>query len=69
MKVWQFFLTIAGIVGVTYVAPFLLAMGLYTYGVGYPWNLAIMFLGMTAFVLLLLVLCQREERRNREKAS
>ena len=63
MKLWQFFLTVAGVVGITYVAPGLLAYTLNAYGVPYPWNLVVMLLAMVAFVALLIWLCIREERR------
>ena len=69
MKIWQFFLTLGGAVGITYVTPALLALYLARNGVVYPWNAAITLMTMTAFVALLVFLCIREERLAKEKAG
>lgn len=67
MKVWQFFLTLGSAVGVTYVAPVVIAYALLKLEIEYPWNVAAVLLSMLAFVLFLMALCLREERKNREK--
>lgn len=69
MKLWQFFLTLASVVGITYVVSALLAIHLHRRGIVYPWNVAIVLLTMTVFVLLLLVLCMREERLANERKT
>ena len=68
MKLWQFFLTLGSAVGITYVSPVVIAYILSKLDIRYPWNVVATLLAMLAFVLSLMVLCIREERKSKEKA-
>lgn len=62
MKLWQFWLTLATAVGLTYGFPGLLGWFLYEKGMRWPWNAVAVILSMATFAMLLIWLCIREER-------